>query len=265
MMSNALFRIRGFLWHLLTAFRNNKGFGVQSPFAYHLLNDAIHCKHSYYAFNALLKEKNTLLRERREIEIEDYGSKGYRRIKRGVCEVAFHSVKSTKQQEMIFRLVNFMQPETILELGTSLGLTSAYMSLARPKAQIVTIEACHACAKEAVELWKRLNLTNITLVEDTFENKLKSVLDRMKKVDFVFIDGNHTGEALNRYFNLIISYCTKNCMMIVDDICWSKDMNESWKQIKQHPSVRVTFDLFHMGIMLLNSDVTPGNYKAIVV
>ncbi|MFB6342315.1 O-methyltransferase [Saccharicrinis sp. FJH62] len=264
-MGNTSFRIRSFIIHLITAIRNNKGFGVQSPFAYNLLKEAIHGDHSFYSFLDLRKEKNRMLRIKREIEVEDFGAGGYSRYLCPVCEVVFKSVKSTGQQEMLFRLVNHMKSSTILELGTSLGLTTAYLASANPKAQVVTIEACHACAKEAADLWKKLNLTNITLIEDTFDNKLLPALKLLKNVDFVFIDGNHTGEALERYFEQILPYCTENCMVVADDIYWSHDMYDSWLRIKGHSSVRVSFNLFHMGIMVLNSEVTPGHYKAIVL
>lgn len=264
-MGNALFRIGTFFKHAITAVRNNKGFGIQSPFAYALLKEAIKEKHPFYVFPILRKEKNRLLRIRRKIEVEDFGAGGQRRYHREICDIVFKSVKSTRQQEMLFRMVNYMQPESILELGTSLGLTSAYLALAKPQAQVVTIEACYACAREAIKLWKKLDIKNITIVEDTFDNKLKPVLDRMQKVDFVFIDGNHTGEALERYFNEILPFCGENCTVIADDIYWSKDMNQGWKRIKQHPAVTLSFDLYHMGIMVLNAKATPGHYKAIVL
>ncbi|MFB6319023.1 O-methyltransferase [Saccharicrinis sp. FJH54] len=263
-MGNTSFRIRSFIVHLFTALRNDRGFGVQSPFAYNLLKDAIHGEHSFYAFLDLRKEKNRMLRVKRKIEVEDFGAGGYRSYWCPICEIVFKSVKSSGQQEMLFRLVNYMKSSSILELGTSLGLTTAYLASANPKAQVVTIEACHSCAKEATDLWKKLSLNNITLIEDTFENRLLPSLKLLKNVDFVFIDGNHTGKALEQYFNQVLPFCTKNCMVIADDIYWSADMFQTWERIRNHPSVRVSFNLFHMGIMILNSDVTPGHYKAIV-
>jgi predicted O-methyltransferase YrrM len=263
-MGNSSFRIRSFITHIFTAIRNDKGFGVQSPFAYNLLKEVIHGNHPYYAFPELRKEKNNMLRVKREIEVEDFGAGGYRRYLCPVWEIVFKSVKSTTQQEMLFRLVNYMRSSSMLELGTSLGLTTAYLASANPKAQVVTIEACHSCATEAANLWKKLKLRNITLVEDTFENKLLPVLKQLKKVDFVFIDGNHTGKALENYFEQILPFCTQNCVIIADDIYWSKDMNQSWNHIKNHSAVRVSFNLFHLGILILNADVTPGHYKAIV-
>lgn len=263
-MRTYIFRLVTFITHFITAQRNNKGYGVQSPFAFNLLNDAIHGAHSFYMFPVLRKKRAELLKDEKALNIEDFGAKGYRKFKRPLNAIVAKSVKPIKQQEILFRLANYMKAESILELGTSIGLTTAYLASANTKAQTVTIEACHDCALEAADLWKSLDIKNITLIQDTFENSLEKTLNRIKSVDFVFIDGNHKGEALERYFEQIKPYCATNTMIIVDDIYWSKDMQNAWKNIKQDSAVKVSFDLYYFGIFILNSDVTPGHYKALI-
>lgn len=263
-MFRLLYRALAMVKHAVLSLRNNRGFGVQSPFAYALLKEAIHSKHAFYDFKILRETKMALLRSDKVIETEDFGSKGYKKEKKRLNEIVYSAVKPTKQQELFYALVNHLKPKSILELGTSVGLTTAYLAMVDKNATVVSIEACHATAMEAAKVWKKLGINNITLIEDTFENKLEMVLGRMKSVDFVFIDGNHKGEALERYFNAIVHSCSAGSTVIVDDIYWSKDMQNSWKVLLKHPAVAVSFNLFHFGILILNAKLTPGHYRACV-
>ena len=262
---NILFRIYNYCSHFILSLRNTKGFGIQAPFAFQLLKEALHDKNRYYIFNDLDAKRKELLHSKQKIKIEDFGARGYRSYEASIGEVLVQSVKRAKYQEVLFRLVKFMNPQSILELGTSLGLTTAYLASVNSKSQVVTIEASHGQAAQAVGLWKSLGLNNITLIEDTFENSLEWILERIKKVDFVFIDGNHRGEALLRYFNTILPYCSEKCMIVADDIYWSKDMLMAWKLLTENKAVRLSFNLFQMGIVMVNAnEYTPGKYRVLI-
>lgn len=262
---NLLFRAYHYCIHFVSSLRHTRGFGVQAPFAFDLLNQAIRSKNRYYIFNVLDAKRKELLHSKQKIQVEDFGARGYRKYEAVIGEVLVQSVKNKKYQEILFRLVNFMKPETILELGTSLGLTTAYLASVNSKAQVVTIEASHGQALKAVEIWKELKINNITLIEETFDNSLEKVLYRIKKIDFVFIDGNHRGDALLRYYNTILPYCSEKSIIVVDDIYWNCDMLNAWKKIENDKSVQVSFNLFQMGIAIVHaSELSPANYRVLI-
>jgi predicted O-methyltransferase YrrM len=65
----------------------------------------------------------------------------------------------------------------------------------------------------------------------------------------VFVDGNHQKEATLRYFKLCLPKVHENSLLIFDDIYWSRGMKEAWNEIKAHPEVTVTVDLFWIGLV----------------
>lgn len=264
-MKKILFRIIHFLFHFLTAIRNYKGFGVQSPYAFSLLNDVIRAKLPYYQFSELRQFRVNLSKEKTVLACVEYGACKPNQKKKTVSSVLLSSVKPLRQQELLFRLVQFVRPKQILEIGTSLGLTTAYLAMGDSGAHVTTIDGCAACVNRAKNLHKSLNISNINVHTGEFDDVLPSVLNELQSVDFIFIDGNHKGEALLRYFDWCAPYTTKGAVVVVDDIYWSKDMNKAWQRLKNHSSVTISFDLFHFGILVLNSDATRGNYKALIL
>jgi predicted O-methyltransferase YrrM len=214
-MNKGFFRITHFIVHFLTSIRNHMGFGVQSPFAFSLLNDVIREKLPYYSFQLLNDVRKVLAKDKTILLCNEQGAKRPARKVKTVASVLRSSVKSQRQQEMLFRLVQFRKPEKLLEIGTSLGLTTAYLALGS-NSKVVTIEGCKACAARANELHQSIQLATIKVVEGDFDNVLPAVLDEMQQVDFVFIDGNHRGEALLRYFEKCLMHTTPGAIIVVD-------------------------------------------------
>ncbi len=88
-------------------------------------------------------------------------------------------------------------------------------------------------------------------MEGNFDKTLKPTLSSIDKLDWVFIDGNHQKEPTIRYFEQCLEKCTSDSVLLFDDIYWSKGMAEAWENIKQHPRVSVTLDLFQVGIVFI--------------
>ena len=88
-------------------------------------------------------------------------------------------------------MINYYQPETILELGTSLGVTSAYLASAKPDATLITMEGSASIASIAKSNLKQLNLNNVRVVEGNFDETLSNTLSNIQQIDFAFLDGNH--------------------------------------------------------------------------
>jgi len=78
---------------------------------------------------------------------------------------------------------------------------------------------------------------------------LPGVIDKLDKVDFVFVDGNHQKEATLRYFEWCLPKVHEDTLLIFDDIYWSDGMKEAWAEIKANPQVTVTVDLFWIGLV----------------
>jgi predicted O-methyltransferase YrrM len=224
---------------------------IHSPFVFKLYTEVIRNKENYYAFAELDALRNKLLKNTQVIEVTDLGA-GSKKLKnkRSVSEVVSVSVVPKKYGELLFRLVNYFQPKNILELGTSLGLSSMYMHKAAPKAKLTTVEGCSGTHSFARSLLKE---TGVYLVNDSFENFLdKNIND--EKFDLIYIDGNHTYEATIHYFKTLLDHVHNDSVMIFDDIYWSLGMTKAWNEVKAHSSVTVTIDLFKFGIVFFRKE-----------
>lgn len=222
---------------------------VHSPFVFSLYTDVILPDKQYYAFEAIEKIRTKLLENNSLISDSDpgAGSKSNPHQKT-VRSIAHSSLLSPKQGRLLFRLTNHLQPKTILELGTSLGISALY--LAKPtSAQVHTIEGRPSLVKLAQQNAKLLHAPNITIHSGRFEDVLPSLLPQLKQVDMLYLDGNHTFEATLRYFEQIRPYMHSDTVIIMDDIRWSIDMMKAWLVLSKQSDIHVSIDLQKLGLL----------------
>lgn len=230
--------------------------GIHSPFFFDLFQEVLCHDGQFYAFNEIEILRHRLLQDNGQLEITDFGagSQVRKSRRRRISDLARHSAKAPKLAQLLFRLVNHLQPKTILDIGTSLGLTTAYLALARPQARTVTLEGCPQTAALARQNFQHLPLPNLKLVEGEFSITLPLVLNDFKQVDFVFLDGNHRYEPTIRYFQACLKKRTENSVFVLDDIYWSPEMEKAWKEICRHPEVMVSIDLFWLGLIFFRKN-----------
>ena len=227
--------------------------GVHSPFVYDLLTNVIYVQADYYPFKNIEKLREQLLDSDKEIVFTDLGA-GKKKddsatSTKKIKTIAQRSAKSAKYGQLLFRLVNHFQPSQVLELGTSLGISTAYLASANKQANIITIEGSKAVADIARQNFKQLQLQNIEQVIGNFDDVLPTIINDLKRIDFVFIDGNHCKTATINYFNTCLKKAHSNAVLVFDDIYWSDEMMEAWDEIKKNNQVTVSIDLFFMGLV----------------
>ncbi|MBS1647797.1 MAG: class I SAM-dependent methyltransferase [Bacteroidetes bacterium] len=228
--------------------------GIHSPFVYKLYTEVIVPQGSYYAFNTLDAVKKQALKSTQQIEVLDLGA-GSKKMgkRRRVQDIAKHSVIQKKYGELLFRLVHYLRPQHVLELGTSLGISAMYMAMASKKTPITSVEACPNTFLFAQSMMTQNKQNNVSLVNasfDAFFQNLKSGV----YFDFVFIDGNHTYEATMRYFYFLLKTAKEQSVFVFDDIYWTPGMAKAWQEIKSHPMVTLSLDLYKVGIVFFRSE-----------
>jgi predicted O-methyltransferase YrrM len=233
---------------------NGKGHGIHSPFVYDFVRNVLNDKRQFYAYKQVEDLRQKLLRNQNVLEVEDFGagSTQHKTNWRPISGIAQHAAKSKKWAQLLFRIVHNYQPNTILELGTSLGISTAYMSLANPKARIITAEGSAAVAEQANRNFQQLNGRNIEQVVGNFDDTLAGILQQVPQLDLSFIDGNHRLEPTLQYFNQLLPAMHNGSIMIFDDIHWSAGMEQAWRTIQQHRSVHLTIDLFFIGLVFFS-------------
>lgn len=198
------------------------------------------------------------------IEILDLGA-GSRRNKsnhRKISSIAKNAEKPARFGALFYRLTHYFKPRIILELGTSLGLTTAYFAKAAPDARIITMEGCPETARLASRNFAELGVGSVEIVVGNIDQTLPAWLRSQQSggVDLIFFDANHRFEPTLRYFEEALPYAHEASVFIFDDIYWSTEMTRAWERIKAHPKVSVTIDLFWVGLVFFKKEQAKENF-----
>ena len=278
----ALYRVGSYLKHQLTA-RHTGGHGIHSPYLFEWVRMVMADDNSYYAWAQIEEIREQLLRDEREVTFVDYGSgralssspaDANRRL---VKDIAKGSLAQKKYAQMLARLVRWLgsaNPQylskrkedrglNIVELGTSLGVTTAYLATMNKGDKVLTFEGCNAVAEIAKENWKLLEINNIEchVGEVTEESLRLAVVDLQGGLDVAFIDANHTYEGTKSYFNVLAEKVHEKTVIVVDDIHYNQAMEKAWMEICADERVTSTMDLYQMGMVFFDKHYWKRNYK----
>jgi predicted O-methyltransferase YrrM len=248
-----LFQIKSylkFLWH------SKNEHAVHSPFVFNLLTKCFYDKKTKPEYAILKKYRKSLLENKNFIEVSDFGagSRVFKSNRRQISKIAQTAGISPKRAELLFRVTNYFQPATILEIGTSLGLATSALALGNPKAKVVTIEGCPNTANVAQNQLAEFDCNNIKNVIAEFESFFISENIQATNYNLIYFDGNHSKKATLDYFELLLPTTDNDSVWILDDIHWSEDMEEAWEMIKNHPQVKVTIDTFQWGFVFFRRE-----------
>lgn len=202
---NLLLRLkRPFIW--LRRFRHRCGYGVHSPFAFSLITDVVYEKMPYYAYHSLKEEQKK--------RIKECGwNKGSQKVNR-----------------FLFRLVNRVQPATIVEVGRP-SVTSLYLQAAKPSAE-------YLFASDLSELF----------------------LDVDVPVDFLYLNDYRNPDLIEEVFRICARRTTLKSVFVVHGICYSKAMKALWKRLQADERVGVSFDLYDVGLLFFDNTKIKQHY-----
>jgi len=239
-------------------------YSLHSPFIYQFWAGIIRNKTSYPAYIRLESLRKELLKDERTINRLDLGAgaradaPATKPVK--VREIAKRSLVSPAKGRFLYKLVKANQPASIIELGTSLGLSALYMAEAAPDARIITVEGCPETAALARSNFEKSGKENITVITGAFGDKLGEALSLVPHPDMVFFDGNHRQKPTLEYFEECLPGLHSGSVAVFDDIHWSGEMEEAWKLIIARPEVRVSIDLYYMGILYFREELSKEDF-----
>lgn len=242
--------------HYYLTSKNSKGHGMHSPFVFDFIKNVLNDKREYSAYGKIEHLRSELLKNEQVLIVDDFGAGSVTQAQkeRSIKSIAKYAAKPAKYGQLFYRMVQYYQPQHILELGTSLGITTSYLAMAYPQGMVYTFEGAQAIAQVAGKNFETLAIANIKPVTGNFDRTLQPVLEQIKHVDFAFIDGNHRQEPTLRYFHEMLPFIHNDTILIFDDIHWSEGMEQAWEQIKEHNSVRCSIDLFFIGIVFFKKE-----------
>ena len=229
---------------------------VHSPFVYDFYMELIKNKNPFNDFEELNLIRSQLLKDETELKITDFGagSKKLNFATRKIKDITKNGIAQKKQAEFLYRLINKFKPETIVELGTSIGLTTLYLAKPIKKSSVYSVEGCSEIYKFANQLILKSKVTNIKTCNGNFNDEFPKLLSEIENLDLLYIDGNHSYEATLAYFKIALTKKNKQSIFIFDDINWSNGMQKAWKEICINKEVRLSFDFFHFGIVFFRTE-----------
>ena len=261
-LSSILFRLLRYCKHRLLAY-NSKGEGIHSPYLFYLVRMVTCDENAYYVWHDIERRRALLLQDETHIHVKDFGTGNARPADRSVHEIASGSLERTEIAQLFFRWIVFIsrnaeRPMEIVELGTSLGITTAYLATANTANRVTTFEGCPAIGKIAEGTWQALDLHHIQLVKGNIDDTLAEHLP--KQLDFAFVDANHTQEATLRYVEMLLTHIHEKTIIFIDDIHYSKEMEQAWNTLQCLPQVTTTMDFFHAGALFFDPHYLKKHY-----
>jgi len=250
------FQIKSFFKFLISSSNQH---GVHSPFVYLLVTKCFYNKKNDTAYQKIIDYRTDSHKDCQEINVTDFGagSRVFTSNKRTVKAIAKNAGISLKRSKLLYRLTEYLEIKQVVELGTSVGLSTASMA-ANPKVSILTIEGCKETAKTAQLAFKKHHFNNIHLKVGQFSEILPSL---KTNIDLAYIDGNHSKEATLENFRYLLKLKHNDSVFIFDDIYWSEEMQQAWQEIKNHPEVTVTIDTFYWGLVFFRKEQAKEHFK----
>ena len=192
-------------------------------------------------------ERSRLLEDQNEVPPLDLGA-GSQSKARTVAEIAQSALKRPRHARALAGLASYLDAAVVLELGSCLGITTAY--LGKHAASVTTIEGNPMLVGHAKDIWRRLNVQNVTSIVGDFDDVLPSLPPQ--QYDLIFIDGNHRGAALIRYVNKLAPCLSEKGVIVCDDIHWSRDMEAAWDELIQENRWSLRIDFYEWGLLTAN-------------
>ena len=236
---------------------NGRGHGIHSPFTYQFVREVLMDRYPYSDYLNIETLRKKRSGDKRIISVSDPGAGSYGKNKseKSVSDIAKHSLSSRKFGRLLYRISKFYNPGMIIELGSSLGISAAYLASANDKANVLTMEGDHSIAAIAVENLKELGLDNVRVLNGNFDDLLPGVLETNPAANLVFIDGNHRKKSLLDYFEKITAHLALPALIVIHDIHWSAEMEEAWAIIQADERVKLTIDIFSAGLVFFRDEL----------
>jgi predicted O-methyltransferase YrrM len=234
---------------------------IQSPYFFELYTNVIKNSKPNVGFDKIEAIRAKLVQDQSQITVCDLGapSQYFKSDKRTIATVAASSLAPAKMALLLFRLASHIKAKQIVELGTSLGVSTLYLSKCK-NATIHTFEGNMSLINIALTNFESTETNNVVLVEGNIDETLPEFVEANRKLDFVLMDANHRYEPTIKYFNLLVERMTSDAIVVVDDIYQSKEMAKAWKEIRGHKLVYGSMDLFRFGLLFFDSSLNKQHY-----
>jgi len=240
MMSILLLLKRKLVW--LKRIRHRKGYGVHSPFAFNLITQVIYETSPYYAYRRLREIRNDLLSRRKALAITE------------------RHISNQRVDELLFRLVNYVSPCTIIEIGTSHGLTTLYLSSAKKQVRCITVDKEQPENTIAQKLFEKTG-ANIEFHVDSSFLCLGEILKSVSLAGFILFTVNRNSlSTIRLLFEQCLNSTDCNSLIVIKGIHSCGRTARWWNEVISDNRTGVTFDLYDVGFVFFDKTKIKQHY-----
>lgn len=242
--------------HQLTA---NNRHGTHSPFVYKLADEVIYDFSDKKVYRELEEQRKKLFNDDSYLAVDhlEDALTSKEKSTQQVKVLAKSVFKKPRLTQLIFRLAQFSTPKQVTVFDANFGISTAYLAKACPQAKVIAIENCTGSAVIANQMFEDLELNNVQLLAGNFTELLAT----NKHLDFVYIDGNQSKKTILAYFNWCLPQLHDQSIFICNDIYKNEEMKAVWAELKKHPQVTVTIDLFWLGLVYFRKGQAKEHFK----
>ncbi len=221
---------------------------VDSPLVYQLCLDIQSAHDAKTQFKKIEDKRAQLLMDNTLINVQSLGSqsKVNRSEIRSIRQIALSSVSPRNKCELLYGLVKTTKAKTVLELGTSLAISTAYVAAVDRVDYIKSVEDSSKIHSYNENL---AHNSKINMIQSDFQSYIENELNNKAKYDCIVLDGRHDEIATISYVNQLINLLNPNGIIIVDDIYWSNGLMNAWKTLRNDYRYNLKIDLFYYGVL----------------
>ncbi|MEQ9404965.1 MAG: hypothetical protein RIM99_15340 [Cyclobacteriaceae bacterium] len=228
---------------------------LHSPFVFTLYKEVIKPS-SHFRLKKIEGLRRSLRNNHQLIDAIDFKTNTSKR--KTLSSIAGSSLSSAKFSAFLHLLINHLHSNIILETGTSLGINTLYLATAGGT-KTVTIEGSIILAELAKKQFERMGASDI-LIESGDVNKIFQSVVVRHEPDFVFLDADHRGATILNQVEILLQNEMKPRCIVIHDIYWSKDMNETWKRLVKDERFNLTIDIFQAGLIFSGKNMEKQHF-----
>lgn len=216
-------------------------------------------KREYYCFKQIEEVRTKAKKNTQQITLQDFGAGS--RVNSGntttIAQIAKSATSGKDKAQLFFKLAKHFGAKTIVELGTNLGISTAYLASVNSENTVYTFEGDPSLVGISKENFKSLGLNNIEVLEGNFDKTLPMFLGQFDRtINLVYLDGNHRKAPTLQYYEWLLPYFSDEVLIIVDDIRWSDEMYDCWLTLLANGKHSYSLDYGTFGL-IVHKPATP--------
>ncbi len=248
-MRSVIYRIRLYIYYLI---KGKSRYYIHSPFVYDFCRFVLLKKTTSKNKQTIDEIKSYYHNHNLPLELEELGAGKKTTYVISTSDYLTRTAVTDKYGSLLQHIIEYYKIECVIETGTALGISAAWMAQANTSPQIHTIDGNRDLCTAAEKMFSNFNLNKVHTYHGTIIQTLPKLYSLIGDKTMIYLDAHHTGEASIEYFNMLKPFLRKDSVLVLDDINYSKDMHQAWKEIISDSSVTLSINLFRMGVIFFN-------------